>query len=224
MKTSNYITVSYFFILFGGILVLFIAAKLDTKADVEVRSMLGVKELKHFSVVVTEAKEQLILKQSQKQELLTSYNEGDQAVYAPHELRNDTLFILKNPKSDYQFIQVHCSGIKSIVGKEESWIRIDECQGDTLMIKLEKARLFYNPSNALNNVSLLSIYANQSDIQMGIGVKNLIIQSNSTKFNGWNNSFKSVSASLNNYSSLFIGQTKQINLEADSTSTYTIQK
>lgn len=217
MKTSNYITIAYFIFLFGGVLTLFIAAKNNPEAGIEARSFLGTKELGHFSVVVNESTEMLILKHTERSRLLTTYNEGEPILFAPHEIRNDTLFILKDPKSNYQFVQVECSGAKSILSKAETTIRIDNSLSDTITIKLKKAKLFFLTSN--DRTSLLTLIADQSEAQIHANIDNFRIQANQTTING-NNSFSSVSGSLKNYS-MFVGRSvNHISLDADSTSTY----
>ena len=55
MKTSNYIIIAFFIFLFGGIFLLFLAAKIDPLGSYSQEFLSLEKPLENFSVTVAEA-------------------------------------------------------------------------------------------------------------------------------------------------------------------------
>jgi len=222
MKTSNYISISYLIFLFGGIIVLFSAAKLNPKAGYIVRSFMETKALGSFSVVVAEPGVRLIIKHDSISKILGFHNEGTICKFPPYELRNDTLFFLSYPQPDFQWIQVECNGIKTFLVKENASVRLDEFQGDTLMIKLERATFscYFDKDEKKNFV--LSVISKESQIQLiKPDISKLNIQLNHTIMRAYSNSIGALSGSLKNKSWLRISKLKSVNkanLEVDATS------
>jgi|GEM_PF-1120058 len=231
MKTSKYITLSYLIFLFGGIIVLFLAAKLDPKANLTVKSLLETKALGSFSVVVAEPGVRLIIKHDSISKILGFHNEGTICKFPPYELRNDTLFFRSYPKSDFPWIQVDCNGIKSFQVKADASVRLDEFQGDTLKIKLDRATFicdFNNFSNVRDNNVVLSVVSKKSQIQLvRPNVKNLNVQLDHSILRTYNILIDTISGNLKNKSWLRIGDSKRVykeNFEVDATSTFNIPK
>ena len=228
MKISNYISISYLIFLFGGIIVLFSAAKLDPKADIKVRSFLETKALGSFSVVVAEPGVRLIIKHDSISKILGFYNEDTICKFPPYELRNDTLFFLSYPKPDFQWIQIGCNGIKSFLVKENANVRLDEFQGDTLMIKLERATFYCNFDKDEKKNFVVSVISKESQIQfIKPDISKLNIQLNHTIMRAFFNSVDTLSGNLKNKSWLRVGNLKSVNkanLEVDATSHSNIPK
>lgn len=219
MKTSNYIIIFYLVLLFSGVLALFVAARFNPQKNTEIDSFIVGEALNHFSVVVTESETMLIHRYGLQPEIFTSFDEGVPAGIALHEVRNDTLFIFNNPKSKPQFIQVQCPEIKSIIGKGKSKIRIDDYRGDSLTLKLEESELMDISANDENRISVLTLTADLSYVTMGAGIDKLEIDANRSYIKAYNNTIKSVTCSLKNYSRLELHRSSSLDsVNVDSTS------
>lgn len=207
---------------------LFLAAKLDPKADLTVKSLLETKALGSFSVVVAEPGVRLIIKHDSFSKILGFHNEGTICKFPPYELRNDTLFFRSYPKSDFPWIQVNCNGIKSFQVKADASVRLDEFQGDTLMIKLERATFNCNFNKDEKKNFVLSVLSKESQIYLiRPNVKKLNIQLDHSIIWTYDTSIDTLSGNLKNKSWLRIGDSKRVykeNLEVDATSTFIIQK
>lgn len=227
MKTSNYISIAYLVFLFGGVFMLFLAAKIDPRGYYNQEFLSLEKPLDNFSVVIAEAGADIRLKSGQTSKISLQYPKGDTCSLPPFFVRNDTLFVSSYPEKEKQkTVEVECNGIKSIQGKEKSQVSIENFHTDTLSIKLSNAELDAYFDNAQRSTTLLfSILAEESKINLkGANIENLDVLLNKTKIRAWNNSIGSLSGTLTNQSEIQIHVMKKINLEVDSTSNYNLLK
>ena len=227
MKTSNYITLSFFIFLFGGIFVLFLSAKLDPKGSLHPEFVTEEKVLDNFSVLVAEAGAEVSLRQGQTTKMQLWYQKGNSCTLPPFTVRNDTLFLYSCKDGKHNAtVQVFCNSLKSIQEKEAAQVWIDkEFQADTMLVKLDKAEFsYYSEKDSPKRISL-TLIADQSKVNIGeTNFEKLEIQLNNTKMNVWNNSIVSLSGSIKNYSELYIATCKKISLDVDSTSSYQLYK
>jgi len=232
MKTSNYISISYLILLFGGIIALFSAAKLNPKAGSEIRIFNEAKVLGRFSVAVAEPGVHLIITHDSISRILgPSHKEGTICKFPPYELRNDTLFFLSYLKSDFNTIQVWCNGIKSFHLKENAEVTLDGFQGDSLMVKLERATFncdFNNFSNGRENNFVLTVVSKESLIYLRRpNVKKLNVELDHSIMRTYDIIIDTLSGNLKNKSWLGNFDSRKVkkeNLEVDATSTSNIPK
>jgi hypothetical protein len=224
MKTSNYIIISFFVFLFGGILVLFIAAKFYPKAYP--KWIFQEKTLEDFSVIVAEPGAVFFLNNGEQPKIKCS-SILDTCYFPMYAVRNDTLFVSSyQDNKTIQHIDVFCKSIKSIQGRERSNININKFHFDTLIVKLEQSVFRFSVERNSSKSSSVKLIANQSNVDMGqSNFDKLEIQIGQTNFNTSNSDIISLSGSLKDHSNLlFLGKAKNVNLEVDSTSTYQIYK
>lgn len=226
MKTSNYIIIAFFIFLFGGVFVLFLAAKIH-KGDSDRRMYAEEKELESFSVVVAEPGASFHLRNGEYSRMLGFYEKPDTCKFLKYGIRNDTLFVFADPGSDkLRFShEIYGRNIKSIVAKENSYLRLQQFVADTLFVRLNHAKLDAFFDKTKNPTALFSIDAVESDISLtGANIGRIEVQLNKTKMQTWNNSIGSLSGSLKNDSHVTFGWLNKINLDIDSTSAYQLQK
>lgn len=227
MKTSNYILISFFVFLFGGIFILFLAAKIHQRDNNGGSWVSEDKKLELFSVVVAEPGAEFHLRNADYPKMRCFYQKPDTCNFLKYGIRNDTLFVFADSVIDKPRLphEIYGRNIKCIVAKENSYISLQEYRADTLVVKLNNAVLDAFFDQTKNQTSTLSILANSSKINLtGINVDNLNIQLNETTLNAWNNSIVGISGSLTDHSSLSVDAMNKINVEVDSTSTYHLNK
>lgn len=227
MKTSNYILISFFVFLFSGIFLLFLSSKFHVWKVINQEFSTQEKSLGNFSVVVGEPGAKFHLKKGENPSISSTYQKPDSVHFPPFGIRNDTLFVFSYPANDKHWdAEIYCKGIKTIVGKENSYIKIKGLISDSLMVHLNKAE-FDCSFNWQNNgqKKIYSVDANESKVNFfESNLDNLEIHLNKTKMTSWNNSIDNLSGVLKNHSSLMVGVFKKISLDVDSTSTYRFNK
>lgn len=184
------------------------------------------KSLENFSVVVAEPGAVFFLSNGEQPKIRAS-SCLDTCYFPPYSVRNDTLFV--SPYQDNNAIQqldVFCKSIKSIQGKERSNIGLNRFHSDTLIVKLEQSAFRFSDDRNAAKRSFVKLIANQSNVDIGqANFGKLEIQISRTHFNVSNSDIISLLGSLKDHSNLlFLGTAKKVNLEADSTSTYQINK
>lgn len=221
MKTSNYITISYFTFLFIGIFVLFTAAKIHSLNEPKVIWTWQEKPISPFSVVVAEPGAEVNVKYEQNPRIGLSLQKGDSCIYPPFEIRNDTLFVhpyVGNVKLRSVFVLG--TGIKTVLGKENSTIWIKQFEGDTLVVKLNDAKLQFFPDRFNFKKFSCIISANRSNVDMGsVNFDQLDVNLNQTQMNTNSIKVSKFSGVLKDHSILLLSDLKRINIESDSTST-----
>ena len=226
MKASKFISISYLIFLFGGIFVLFLAAKIHSNHENAVNWTWQEKALKSFSVVEAGPGAEFTLKDAQNPRIGLSFQKGDTCLFPSYGIRNDTLFVYSySGKVKPKTLTVFGSGIKTIVGKEYSTIRLEQFRDDTLVVKLDKAKFQYFPNNANLNRFSMTILASKSNINIGAANFNTLeVNLKVSQLTGRTMSVHSLSGVLNDHSSLVMGHTNKIRLDADSTSNYQVYK
>lgn len=222
MKTSSYIILSFLVFLFGGIFVLFTAAKIHSINEPKVILTWQEKPISPFSVVVAEPGAEVNVKYEQNSRIGLSLQKGDSCIYPPFEIRNDTLFV--HPyvgKVKQRSVFVLGDGIKTIQGKENSTIWIKQFEGDTLVLKLNDAKLQFFPDKFNFKKFSCIISANRSTVEMGsVNFDQLDVNLNQTQMNTNSIKVSNFLGVLKDHSTLLLSDIKRINLESDSTSTY----
>lgn len=224
MKISNYITLSFFTFLFGGIFVLFVAARIQYGDHSIGKWISQEKTLAPFSVVVAEPGSSFTLKMGDPK--IVSSSILDTCFLPRYEVRNDTLVIY--PYTDEkikQYIDVYARNIHEIQGKENCDIRMQGIQDSSLLLNLDRARFTYDQDPNARKCSSVKLLASNSQVDIYYAnFGKLDIQVNQTKINAWNNSIENISGTLENKSEVRVRVLKRVNIEADSTSVYTINK
>lgn len=219
MKTSNYIITAFLTFLFGGALVLFVAAKFQPKVNLIGKD----KTLPPFSVIIAEPGSAFKLKGGEPK--IISYSFQDTCYTPRYEIHNDTLIVFPYAASDIkQNVEVYCKNIQAIQGKENSNIQLEETQYSNLLVRLDKARLsFYYDQNNLG--STVKVIANESYVDIkSTSFERLEAQLNHSQINAWNSSIQTLSGTLKNKSQIYGRILKNINIEADSSCNYNILK
>jgi len=226
MKTSNYILIAFFIFLFGGVFVLFLSAKIHQGgSDIGVYS--EEKKLEPFSVVVAEPGAAFHLRNAEYPRMRCFYEKPDTSNFLKYGIRNDTLFVfaysgIKEPRLPHE---IYGRNIRSIVAKENSYMNLQQFAADTLFVRLNNAKLDAFFDKTKNKTALLSIQAVGSKVYLaGINGGNLEVQLNGTVLNSWDIAIDSLYGTLANYSNLSMWKLGKINLEADSTSNYGLNK
>lgn len=225
MKTSNYIIIAFLIFLFGGILTLFVSAKLNPEASRSREYETLEKPSDPFSVIVANSGANLFVKKGEINKLAIYFRKGEAAIFPPYEVRNDTLFVGAFPESERRTsLHVFCTKVRSIEGKTNSEIAWEQFTGDSLFVKLDNAR-FRHYSRTKTSSAALQIIANNSSVQLGdISIENLDIQLNKTEMNVWNSSVGELSGTLTESSKLSMGKMSKISLEVDPSSSYNLNK
>ncbi len=221
MKTSNYIIISFFVCLFGGIFALFLAAKIDPRGSSHYEIITQEKVLDNFTVVVAESGSNIKLYTAESSKMVLNYSKEDTCSFPSFTIKDDTLFISSNPPGNkYYQTEILCKQIKSIDGKEKSQINLERTISDTLFIKLNKSNFRYFPGKNSTDISF-NLIATESEIQIGdANIANLNMNLHRTKMDAWGSHIKNLSGKLHEETRLSLGQIDKINIEADSTSTY----
>lgn len=225
MKTSNYITLSFFTFLFGGIFILFLAAKIDPRSDQKQEFITDEKPLDNFSVVIAEPGANIRIKSGDAPKIGLYYLKDDTCTLPAYIVRNDTLFVQANPqKNGHWSTNVICRQINSIEGKAKSRINVEQLKCDSLLVRLDNAEFYYRREK--NPVGFaLRLLAFQSKVNLeNAFITNLDVNFNKTDMDAWGSHIKNLSGKLNDKSNLSMGRIDRISLEADSTSTYRLEK
>lgn len=225
MKTSNYITLSFFTFLFGGIFILFLAAKIDPRSDQKQEFVTDEKPLDNFSVIVAEQGANIRIKSGETPKIGLHYHKGDTCVLPVYSVRNDTLFVQANPaKNKYWETNVVCKQVHSIEGREKSRIYLEQHPSDSLSVKLNNSEFKCFPEKNSTSFSL-QLTANDSKVSIGeVKMNNLDLQLRKTRIDAWQNHIRNLSGKLTDNSKISLGGVDKISLEADSTSTYRLEK
>lgn len=224
MKTSNIIFLSFLIFLFGGITLLFIGSKYYKGVDDKTNFANQEKVLAPFSVVVAEPGAIFYLKNGKQNKIKQSYMKEFVPNFAPFLVRNDTLFmysVKKEQSKEPHFIivpEVFCVNVKSIITRENSDVRMEKFQADTLDISMNKSKLDWR----FKSVSFVSIQAKDSDIYLdGENLGNLAVKLDKTKLRAVAKiRIDKLSGSLKNDSGGDFSLSRSIHLDADKTSKY----
>lgn len=221
MKTSNYILTAFCTFLFGGALVLFVAAKYFQ----DTTQLIGKEQaIASFSVVVAAPGAEFTLKSGDPK--IVSLTMQDSCYLPRFEIHNDTLTLFAYTDGQMkQNVEVYGRNIHEIQGKENSKIGVQGLPNRLLSIHLNKAMLTYYPEQYDMKGAIVKLSANESYVNMGTAkIEKLEMMLNHTKIDGWNNSTDSLSGILKNKSEVYVRVLKNININSDSTCFYNIRK
>lgn len=227
MKTSNYILISFFVFLFGGVFLLYISAKYIPHLYIDQEYSALEKPLDPFSVLIAKPGATVRLRPGETLKMSLFYTKSDSCTLPPFTVRNDTLFVSAYPDNLKQReVNVYCNSLKSIQEEERAKISIEkQFDADTLLVKLESAEFSYFSEQDSPKRITLTLIANRSKVNIGeTNFDHLDIQLNESKMNVWNNSINNLTGSITNNSNLNIVEFKKINLEVDETSKYQLSK
>jgi hypothetical protein len=225
MKTSNYIVLSFFTCLFGGIFVLFLAAKIDPRSNLKQEFVTDEKPLDNFSVVVAGPGANICVKSGDVSKIGLYYLKKDTCSLPAYTVRNDTLFVQSNPpKNKHWATNVICRQVTSVEGKAKSQISLEQFRGDSLLVRLNNSEFSCHLGKDSARFSL-QLIASHSYVNIGKAhMNNLDLNFTNSKMDAWQNHIKTLSGKLDDNSSISLGRVDKINLEADSTSNYRLEK
>jgi hypothetical protein len=225
MKTSNKIFISFLIFLFSGIIALYVGSKYYANLNDNPSNFVDIKTmLSPFSVVVAEPGAVFYLYSGKENEITQSHLKGTVPDFGSFVVRNDTLFIASAKLKKGQvrltsnLTNVSCVKVKSIVTKEDSEVRMEKFQADTLSVIMNKSNLDWR----FKNIAYLSIQAKDSEIYLeGKKLSRLVIKLDKTRINtSIQKRTDALSGSLINASDLRFSMSNSITLDADQTSNY----
>ena len=224
MKTSNYITTSFFVFLFGGVFILFLTAKVDSRSNNNTRFETLEQPLDSFSVVVAQSGANINLTKGPASKIMKHYQKGDTCTLPTFIVRNDTLFVQANSTNEKQpTAQIIYKQINGIVGKEQSQINLDQFTADTFNIAIQAGKLFCFPNVSIDIKKNLNIHAcNGAYVRINqVNIRDLNLHLDGSELNMQNTPIDKLSGSMENGSKFYSYKTiRKLNLEVDSTSTY----
>ena len=203
MKTSNYILLSFFIFLFGGITLLFVFSKSRSGDYSGANFKIKEKKISSFSVVVAEPGANLNLNNGDQNKMTQSYNKNAIPNFPPFIVRNDTLFvspvIIENSKEPHlvPLTEIFCKNINSILAKEGATIYFNNFCADSINLDLHKVNLNGN----IQKMSFITLNAKDSRLYLnGDGsIEKMKLQfDNTTLYMTSENGTKEVFGSLNN--------------------------
>lgn len=237
MKTSNYIIIAFFVFLFGGVFVLFLTSKYHNFEIPEWKA--DERPLENFSVVVAEPGASFLVKIGAAPKIEILFKSPDTPSYPKLYVRNDTLFMFpwegkiqlkkfdKDPVIEYNNVNVYAKQIRSVIGKENSQVKLYELSPDTLYIDVNGGEIYCNfqksetPKGLLNIKAAGMAYLEVNDFN----VKNLTLSLTQSELRLQNSTVQTLTGSIVKSSALYTYRTiHTINLETDSTSTYHMNK
>jgi hypothetical protein len=225
MKISNYILTGFLTFGFVIILSLFIDAKLHGKNSKNEKAFIAEEKLGYFSVLVAEEQSDfaILLGLEDKIKSFVYASETPKNQQSPRKffrISNDTMFVQKADSVDRLIISA--KSIKKIIGKKNSKISIWSLRNDTISLDLDHSKLMLS-ANA-SDINYLKIVAkNHSNISFTPTITYQKLD-NGKKKRIYKEGLKSVKVSLKNHSKLNMKRPKRIDIEVDSTSTYSFYK
>jgi hypothetical protein len=222
MKTSNYILLAFFTFVFGLSLTLFIDSKLHDKLSKKESAFVTEQKLDHFSVLVAEEQADITISFGLENKIISVVRALDQPKkqQSPKKflrISNDTIFVKK--ADSVASLNIHCKSINKVIGNKNAKISIWSFVKDSLFVELNQSKLECYSHN-VNTKSLSIVAKNHSNINFiptiyyemdNDGKKKMVYQ----EFMGF------VKVSLKNHSKLNMRKPRRIDIEADSTSSYT---
>jgi hypothetical protein len=220
MKTSNKIFISFLIFLFSGIIALYIGSKYYGNYNNPTNFVDKKTMLSPFSVVVAEEDADFYLNSGKENSITHSHLKGTLPNTDFFQVRNDTLFIssVKLKKGQVVLPLISCVKVKSIITKENSFVRMEKFQADTLNITMKKSQLDWR----FDKVAFVSLQAKDSDIYLeGEKLEKLVVKLDKTKLNApIKKRVENLSGSLKNTSDCTFYLSNKIILDVDKTSTY----
>lgn len=230
MKTSNYILLSFFIFLFGGITLLFVFSKSRRGNDFGTDFKIKEEKTAPFSVVVAEPGAFFVLLYGEEFKISQSYLKEGVPNFAPYEVRNDTLFMYSvkqdniNKQEQSQgghFVivpEVYCKNVTSIIAKEKTNIRLSNYHVDSLSITLDQSEFNWD----YGKIALLNIQSKNSRLNLNLNgdyIEKINLQFDKTSlYMNSQKGTKEVSGSLSNDSEFQGAIDGKVSLEVDRSS------
>ena len=224
MKSSNLIVILFAVFIWGGT---FLFEKPESAA---VPVIAKTKKLDHFSVVVAQPGSKVFLQMQISDRQFPTYShlpvEGDLFNPPSFGVRNDTLFVFAaSSNKEHDNDSFSCAEIKSIVGKEKSFIKVWNQKVDTLKVKLNYAQFsgFFNIDPDRKKGTMLVFDADSSKIDMTRFPSNFAqihirLCRSHLKILAPNNSFYPIYGTMKDYSGLYITGDTRVYVDKDATS------
>jgi hypothetical protein len=222
MRTSNYIIAGFLTFVFVIILSMFIDAKLHGKTSKK-KTFVTAETLDYFTVIVAEEESDISI-------LFGSENAISSQIYALEQpknqqspkkfyrISNDTMFVQKAYSVDR--LVINSNYIKKIIGKKNAKISIWYAEKDSLSLDLDHSKLEWSANN--DHLNYLDIVArNHSNIQF-IPTINYVRDEYGNKKRVYKEGLKYVKVSLKNHSKLNMRKPRRLDIQADTTSNYTL--
>ncbi|MFI1744421.1 hypothetical protein [Thalassobellus sediminis] len=232
MKTSQYILLSFFGFIITAILVLYIDSKdaytLKQEGNPKGynsslnRKSIPPKSLKSFSVIVAELDANLQIESDSVNSMSAVLFKKDTVFNLPeYKILNDTLYVSKGNYVAPTIIK--CKSVKSIVGKKESSIYLNNLKSDSLFITLNNSKLNGKLENKLIDYIDVDV-KNKSNLSLNVSKSNVSLtklnMNNSKVYLYRSNLFKTLNAKLVNKADLHIGKIEKLIIECDASSRY----
>jgi hypothetical protein len=160
MKTSNILTITYLFVIFSGLTVLYIDDKnhyVETRQQREAERQERIRkftiyeskvDLPKFTVIADSSGGAFSVTSGERNEftVVDTVNEISPGIF---DVRNDTLYINRIPviSENITSVNVVCANLKSIVAHNSKSITVTNVYSDKLSLKLTKSRLLISDSD-----------------------------------------------------------------------------
>jgi len=224
MKTSQYILLSFLGFVFAATLVLYADSKNGKKVNV-FGETISETRLEAFSVIVAEKKANITIKNDAVNSMSARLFETDKVFSLPeYKIINDTLFVSKSGYNAKTIIK--CHAVKTIIGRNNSNIQLDNYKTDSLSIHLDKSRVTgwikNSPLNFVaieaHNKSNMTLTLNRSSIKNA----HLKIDNSEVFFKNNKSALKQVSAVLSNKGNMRLLRPVKLEVDCDLSSRYWI--
>ncbi|MDR2286288.1 MAG: hypothetical protein LBE04_02250 [Prevotellaceae bacterium] len=159
MKTSNILIITYLFVIFSGLAVLYIDDKqhyVEYKRQKEEQRQKHIRTSKLYEskvdlpkfTVIADTSGGLFLVTSGKSNELTVVDTVNEISPGIFDVRNDTLYINRIPKISDSIVALYivCADLKSIVARNSKSIILTNVYSDLFSLKLTKSRLSISDS------------------------------------------------------------------------------
>jgi len=222
MRTSNYILAGFLTFGFVIILSMFIDAKLHGKTSKK-KSFVTAETLDHFTVIVAEEGSNINISFGSKNVIRShiyalKQPKNQQSPKNFFRISNDTMFVQKADSVDY--LSINNKHIKKIIGKKNAKISIWHAKNDSLSLDLDHSKLELSVND--HDFNYLDIVArNHSNIK-DIPTITYVQNDGGKKKMVYKKGLKYVKVSLKNHSKLNMRKPRRLDIQADSTSNYTL--
>lgn len=224
MKTSQYILLSFLGFIIATTLVLY-ADSIGKKNNSVFGETIPDKNLEAFSVIVAENKANITIKNNSVNTMSALLFKTDSVFELPeYKIINDTLFVSKSGYAAKTIIK--CHSVKTIVGRKNSNIYLDNYKSDSLSVNLDKSRITGwvkdKPMDFIaikaHNKSNMSLNLNHSSInQSKLKVDNSVVNFNNNK-----SALNKLSATLSSKANIRIIRPVKLEVDCDESSRYWI--
>jgi hypothetical protein len=227
MKTSNYITITFFVFLFGSIFLLYVSMKFEIGKTSGFEITSEEFRLDDFSVVVAENKSSFELKAGKQSGLkLIFFTEDSIQGHPTYKVKNDTLY-MDAKTSTAVGINVTCKKIESLILSKNAHARLINLPFDTLKVNLNNARVNASSDKVNEQISFLDIQSanNCQATFRNYHIGNLNVSLNQSTVMLQGSKVEKLTGTLRNKSDLRAYRSiGKINLDVDVSSKYYLNK